>query len=738
MKTDEQLERILAMLSENNQGISDLKAAMKEMTVAKDEFDIWKPEVEKSVTDLQSVVADLGTRVEQLTDLGTRVEQLACTNSPSGKSSSRVNDTKETNPKLRDPKSMPVTADLVTSSKEAASGPHGHHVNNYNRGPGFGVVYTTPPPPPVTGTIYHSQHPKFGDTQYHGQDPPPNFSHAFPPIPFPQFDGTNPKLWIRKCETFFDIYSVPKHLQIPLATMNFIGSAGFWLQTMQSKVLSITWEELCSAICTRFDKDEENHLIRQFFRIRQTNSVSEYIENFGDLIHQLLIHTPNISHSVITNRFLDGLKDDIKVVVVVHRPQDLDAASSLALLQEEVCSEYSKREYKKFEASSSSYHKRISPETGKSSNSSLPITPVKSVQHLIPEEKKMGDTAKLKPMEDRLVALKAFRRAKGLCYKCGEKWNPAYKCPSFVSLHAIEEIWQFCTDSPNTDPEDSDSTDDLCAISLQAVKGTESVKTIRLRSFIQKAEVYILVDSGSTHCFISEHIAISLPGWQPLSTPVQVQVANGGLLQCSHEIPNLIWGLQGQTFTTTFKILPLNNYDAILGMDWLESHSLMQVHWKEKWMQFQYNGKVISLQGVKHNVQLGPPISETQLKALIKSDSILYMIHLEAMEMQKVSESELQPEIQNLISQFAALFEEPKELPPPREGDHQIPLILELSHFVCVLIGTNLQKRTKLKSKSLKCYKKAGFRIAQAHSVPQFCWSARRQVTGASVWTTDT
>lgn len=48
MKTDEQLERILAMLSENNQGIAELKTAMKELTVAKEEFDNWKPKVESA------------------------------------------------------------------------------------------------------------------------------------------------------------------------------------------------------------------------------------------------------------------------------------------------------------------------------------------------------------------------------------------------------------------------------------------------------------------------------------------------------------------------------------------------------------------------------------------------------------------------------------------------------------------------------------------------------------------
>ena len=35
-------------------------------------------------------------------------------------------------------------------------------------------------------------------------------------------------------------------------------------------------------------------------------------------------------------RFIDGLKDDIRSIVLIQRPQDLDSAFVLAALQEEV------------------------------------------------------------------------------------------------------------------------------------------------------------------------------------------------------------------------------------------------------------------------------------------------------------------------------------------------------------------------------------------------------------------
>lgn len=94
----------------------------------------------------------------------------------------------------------------------------------------------------------------------------------------------------------------------------------------------------------------------------------------------------------------------------------------------------------------------------------------------------------------------------------------------------------------------------------------------------------MLVDSGSSHCFINEQIAAQLLNWHQLHKPVQVQVANGNIIYFTHELHKQIWGIQEQTFFNSFKVVPLGSNDIILGMDWFENHSLMQVHWSSKWL----------------------------------------------------------------------------------------------------------------------------------------------------------
>ena len=78
----------------------------------------------------------------------------------------------------------------------------------------------------------------------------------------------------------------------------------------------------------------------------------------------------------------------------------------------------------------------------------------------------------------------ASRKAKGLSYKCGMKWNPSHKCAASVPLHVVEELWQLIHDSEDENHLShkntiSDSEEDLCAISLAAVNGVEALKTVR-------------------------------------------------------------------------------------------------------------------------------------------------------------------------------------------------------------------------------------------------------------------
>lgn len=109
---------------------------------------------------------------------------------------------------------------------------------------------------------------------------------------------------------------------------------------------------------------------------------------------------------------------------------------------------------------------------------------------------------------------------------------------------------------------------------------------------------------------------------------MHVQVANGQLLQCTHHIVACPMWISGHPFQLSLKVLPLNCYDIILGMDWLEQHSPMQVDWKEKTMSFEYQGGTTILQGILAQVKSCAPISYSDVVSLAHQDQIWCLLEL--------------------------------------------------------------------------------------------------------------
>lgn len=139
----------------------------------------------------------------------------------------------------------------------------------------------------------------------------------------------------------------------------------------------------------------------------------------------------------------------------------------------------------------------------------------------------------------------------------------------------------------------------MILLSTEAISTKTQSKAFRFQGQLQGLDMLILLDSGSSHCFVSNIHASSLVGLTHMNTPLSVQVANGGILNCVMELPEAQWSVQNMQFSSTFKVIPLPCYDIILGMDWLEQFSPMTVDWKHKWLSLPYSGQTVVLHGCK-------------------------------------------------------------------------------------------------------------------------------------------
>jgi hypothetical protein len=213
--------------------------------------------------------------------------------------------------------------------------------------------------------------------------------------------------------------------------MHFSGGAQLWLENCGVDVEHLTWEGLCARVCDQFGRDEFQKLLRQLFHLKQNGSVAGYVQEFTELMHSLRAHTTAWDPELFPSRFVDGLRDEIKVVVIVHQPRDLDAAVSLALLQEEALDILKKKEPRRAEfpnTARSGY--RAPPASSGLGDRSGPLFSTPRSPSLA-EDKRGQEAAReshssATSVADRAAALKAYRKSRGLCFVCGEKWGPGH------------------------------------------------------------------------------------------------------------------------------------------------------------------------------------------------------------------------------------------------------------------------------------------------------------------------
>lgn len=112
----------------------------------------------------------------------------------------------------------------------------------------------------------------------------------------------------------------------------------------------MNWDELCTALGAKFGREQYQVYLRQFRLLKQTGTVHEYMLQFEEIMHHLIAHNPAFDPVFFTTQFLEGLKQEIRVGVLLHQPKDLHSAFSLASLQEELVEALPRREYRRQEA----------------------------------------------------------------------------------------------------------------------------------------------------------------------------------------------------------------------------------------------------------------------------------------------------------------------------------------------------------------------------------------------------
>lgn len=301
---------------------------------------------------------------------------------------------------------------------------------------------------------------------------------VIPKMSFPKFDGSFPRIWRDKCLDYFKVFNISPVMWLTAATLHLEGNAAHWYQAFKLRNDVQNWPQFITAVEAKFGVDDHRQFMSALIQLKQKGTVSEYCTQFQELMFKLCGHNPYYDETLFVGHFLNGLKYEIRLPVASQLPETVDRAIVLAHVQEDLTSQYK-------------------PWAGKA------IQLGNAKQDVAKPVVKAGQGEFWKERQ-----LKEYRRSNGLCYRCGDKYDPTHVCANKVqaTVHALTVEDHAAQISPEVlnllELQDIAEAEQL-SLSLNALSGAADGDTVRIRALVNNQVMLLLVDTGSSHSFLS-------------------------------------------------------------------------------------------------------------------------------------------------------------------------------------------------------------------------------------------
>jgi len=196
-------------------------------------------------------------------------------------------------------------------------------------------------------------------------------------------------------------------------------------------------------------------------------------------------------------------------------------------------------------------------------------------------------------------------------------------------------------------------------MSLNVLADNDTYNTIRIKGDCQGQNLIILINSGSTHSFINESTIKALNATTSKTTLLVVMVANGNVMLCETHSPAFTWFMQSYEFKANLRVLKLDRYDIVLGVDWLKKYFPVLFDFIQLRLSFKKDGIMIELKGISQvsNLQMITTLKEQRSFKDVIGGLIGQFFAMDSEGGDKPTETKAK--IKSLLAEFVGIFEEP-------------------------------------------------------------------------------
>lgn len=410
-----------------------------------------------------------------------------------------------------------------------------------------------------------SSGPRAGMGKTNTDRPPPRFQK----LDFPKYDGkSDPLVFINRCESYFHQQKIMAEEQVWMAGYNLEDGAQMWWIQVQRDEGIPRWRRFVDLLNLRYGPPLRSAPLFELADCRRTGTVTEY----QDCFQALLPRAGPLEKAQRVQLFTGGLLPPLSHAVRVHNPQLLAASMSLA------------RQLELIEQSTPA-----PPPARPAPRALLPAPPPRLA--LPAPERATASAAPVagNPVKRLSQAEQAERRRLGLCYNCDERYTRGHNrvCRRVFFIDGVE------LDDVDDAEAVADQDAEAPVFSLQALAGVPAADTMQIAVALGPASLVALLDSGSTHNFISE-VAVRRSGMPLHIRPrLTAMVANGERVTCAGVLKAAPLTIDGVLFPADLFVMPLAGFDVVLGTRWLGALGPIVWDLASRRMSFQHQGRTV-------------------------------------------------------------------------------------------------------------------------------------------------
>ncbi|XP_024027186.1 uncharacterized protein K02A2.6-like [Morus notabilis] len=446
------------------------------------------------------------------------------------------------------------------------------------------------------------------------------------------------------------------------------------------------WRDLRTAILHRFSRSGEGDPTERLMALRQSGTVAEFRDSFEALAAPMR----GIPESVFKGAFLNGLREDIRAEVKLHRlinlQEVMDLAQQIEARDDAVermkklrLGRGNKGEYLGQPSSgwlnpSSSLGPAENPLRSNTYREGATAAKARTWSSPSSQHAPSGDSKFRRLSEEEVQQ----RRAKGLCFRCDERFSPGHRCKNWqlqvllVVEDGTEEDEESSEEDDSTPVQGGGVTTEAAAVSLNSMRGLVSSKTMKLRGFLGSREVIVLIDSGACHSFISLSLVDELAIPTEKTPNHEIQVGNGRTFRQQGRCRNVRLEIQGHELVENFFPFELGSADVILGVTWLGTLGEVRANWSEFTMKFKKGRDWVHWKG--DPALCVTPVSFRSLTRSFHSTGVGLLLELQSSLAEELTAEEEPLELRAVLAHFEAVFGVSTRLPPQRAHDHRIVL----------------------------------------------------------------